>query len=100
MTDAPDDIEAIMVRARMFGAQTAIFCELVRLLIERGILNQGDVIARYEALSAELMRQGSKEGTQLADIVRDLAAGEPERKRSYLNQRRQDRRRLGFVFGA
>jgi hypothetical protein len=77
-----DDIEALMVRARLFGANAMIVCELVRLLIEKGVLNQGDVIAAYEKLSRKMMEQGQKEAMQLADIVRDLAAGEQERKPS------------------
>jgi len=82
MSEPESDVDGILVRARLMGAQTAVFCELLRLLIEKGVLNQGDVIARYERLSQEMMRMGSKEGTQLADIVRDAAAGEPERQRS------------------
>ena len=77
-----DDPEAIMVRARLLGAQTVVFCDLIGLLIEKGVLDQGDVIARFEALSRDFLLKGSKEGTQLADIVRDYAAGESERSPS------------------
>lgn len=76
------DVEHVMVRARLYGAHAVVVCELVRLLIESGSLNQGATIARFERLSREMMEGGNKEAMQLADIVRDAAAGEQERKPS------------------
>jgi hypothetical protein len=83
MTDDSRDVEAVMASARVFGAQTVVFLELLGMLIEKGVLNQGDVIARYERLSAKLMSDPlGQEGVQLADIVRNFAAAEQGRKPS------------------
>jgi hypothetical protein len=72
------DVETVMVHARQVAAQSAALCELIGMLIEKGVLNQGDVMARYERLSQEMMKQKSPEGVHLADLIRDHAAGDPD----------------------
>jgi hypothetical protein len=77
MAGGEHDIEAAMVLARRHGATVAVFCELIGLLIEKGVLNQGDVIARYERFSNKMMGvDGGREAVQFADAVRDYAANE------------------------
>ena len=75
MTSGDDlDMQRVMLHARQFAAQNAIVNELIRLLIMNGVLQQALVVSSYERLSADLMKVGSVEGVQLADIVRDFAA--------------------------
>jgi hypothetical protein len=62
------------------GAHVAIICELIGTLIRNGVLNQGDVVARLELLSLDLMkRPGAAYAVPVVDIVRDYAAGDRER---------------------
>jgi hypothetical protein len=59
------------------AAHVAIICELISALIERGSLNQGDMINRLENLSADLMtRQGAEHAVPVVDIVRNYVAQE------------------------
>jgi hypothetical protein len=74
-------VEQTMVRARLYAAQQSIVTELIRILILNGVLDQQLVVSSYERLSADLMKAGFVEGVQVADQVRDFAAG-VERKPS------------------
>jgi hypothetical protein len=67
------------------AVMVALVGDIYKLLIEKGIISQGDVIARLEKLSRELMGQtGGDVGlaVSLVDTVRDLIANELERKPS------------------
>lgn len=82
MTENDDaDVQAIMLRARLLGAQQSALTELIRILILNGVLQQELVVSSYERLSQDLMKVGSVEGVQVADMIRDFAAG-VERKPS------------------
>jgi len=77
-----DDERQLFERlADRYAAQTICFLELLRLMINNRVLDQQEVVAAYERLSGELMRDGFVEGVTLADQIRDYVAG-GERKPS------------------
>jgi len=68
------------IHTHMGAAHIAVLCELIGALIERGALNQGDMVSRLEALSADLMtRQGAEHAVPIVDIVRNYVAQEQGR---------------------
>jgi hypothetical protein len=72
------DTDAIAAIDRHTGAaQLAIICELIKALVNNGVLSQGDLIARFDDLSKDLMkRQGAEHAVPIVDIVRNFVAGE------------------------
>jgi hypothetical protein len=68
------------------GAMVALIDDVYKVLVEKGILTQGDAIARLEKVSNEVMASntGSSSGLAVAliDIVRDTIANELDRKPS------------------
>jgi hypothetical protein len=71
------EIRRIVTNAQAFGAQTVVFLELLRLLILNGVLDQTQVVAAYEKLSGDLMKEpGASQAIQLADLIRDYVAGQ------------------------
>jgi len=83
MTSSTDDITPGMIDGFLGAAHTAALCQLVGMLIEKGVLNQGDVIAKYEALSKQLMSQpGARYSVPVIDMIRDYAAADQNRKPS------------------
>ena len=63
------------------AAETMLITALFEMLIEKGHLHQGEVIARLEKLSAEAMALPNNGRTiGYIDIVRDQIAGEGTRK--------------------
>jgi hypothetical protein len=77
------DVPAIFDSARLYGAHQVALCALVDLLIKKGALEQGDVIAHFEKLSKEFM--AIKDGMAvvvLADAIADCAAGRSARQPS------------------
>ena len=75
------DTDAIAAIDRHVGAaQLAIICELIKALVNNGVLSQGDLIARFDDLSMDLMkRQGAEHAVPVVDIVRNFVAGEQKR---------------------
>jgi hypothetical protein len=68
------------IAARQLAARDIVLGELIVLLIDKGLLRQGDVIARFEALSKRFMDDPhGHHVVQLADLIRNIAAGETER---------------------
>jgi hypothetical protein len=65
--------------AKIQSAQLIMLCELIGLLIDKGAVTQGDVIARYERSSEELMKEpGGERAIQLADFIQNhVAVGRP-----------------------
>jgi hypothetical protein len=58
------------------AAQLAVVCELFKALIQNGVLNQADMVARLDALSADLMsRKGAEHAVPIVDIFRNFVAG-------------------------
>jgi hypothetical protein len=60
------------------AAQQVIFVELLRMLINKGLLSEGEVIARYERLATAMM--GERYGpyvVQGADRVIEAITGKP-----------------------
>ena len=68
------------------GAMVALIGDMYKLLVEKGILTQGDAIGRLEKVSNEVMASdaGTSRGLAVAliDIVRDTIANELNRKPS------------------
>ena len=68
------------------SAANALIADIYKLLVEKQILTQGDAVARLEKVSNAIM--ASDTGTSRAhavafiDIVRNVIAGDPERKPS------------------
>jgi hypothetical protein len=81
MTDTTSDILTHRVITSSLGAaHTALICEIVGMLIEKGVLNQGEVISRLERLSKDMMtRRTAAIAVPVVDIVRDYVAGEFDR---------------------
>jgi hypothetical protein len=76
-------VDDIMLRARQLAAQSTALCVLIELLIKKGVLGQGEVTARYEALSKEFMTiENGAQMVKLADEIADYAAGRSGRKPS------------------
>jgi hypothetical protein len=73
--------DAIVAIDRHIGAaQLAIICELIKALVNNGVLSQCDLIIRFENLAKDLMnRQGAEHAVPIVDIVRNLVAGEQDR---------------------
>jgi hypothetical protein len=71
---------AAAIDGHMGAAQLAVTCEILKALINNGTLNQGDMVARFEALSKDLMtKQGAQHAVPIVDIFRDFVAGEQRR---------------------
>jgi hypothetical protein len=67
------------------AVMVALVGDIYKLLIEKGVISQGDAIARLEKLSKELMAGTSGDvglAVSLVDIVRDGIANELGRKPS------------------
>ena len=67
------------------GVIVALVADLYKLLVEKGVLTQGDAIARVEKLSHEIMIAGGETrglAVALIDIVRDTLANDLDRKPS------------------
>jgi hypothetical protein len=65
------------------AAETMLITALFEMLIEKGHLHQGEVIARLDKVSAEAMAlPNSTQAIGYIDIVRDHIAGEGRRKPS------------------
>jgi hypothetical protein len=63
--------------------RTPRFCVLIGLLIANGVLDQAEVVARYEALSNEFMTiENGEQMVALAHQIADFAAGRSDRKPS------------------
>jgi hypothetical protein len=79
----PENADEITASAHQSAAQSTALCVLISLLISKGALDQGEVIARYEALSKEFMTmKGGAYMVALADQIADFAAGRSHRKPS------------------
>ena len=78
--------EGIAERAGFDAAQTLIVMTLFGLLIDKGVLHQGEVISALEQLSIDLMKKTESTGigtaVQHVDAVRDFFAQEDWRKPS------------------
>jgi hypothetical protein len=73
-------LSSAAISTHMGAAHVAIMCEVIGALIEKGTLNQGDMISRLEKLSADLMtRQGAEHAVPIVDIVRNYVAKELRR---------------------
>jgi hypothetical protein len=73
----------LMLGPRLHAAHSTALCVLIEMLITKGVLGQGEVIARYEALSQQFMTvEGGTEMVALADQITDFAAGRAGRKPS------------------
>ncbi len=67
------------INGAMGAAHMALICEIIGMLIETGVLNQGYVVARLEKLSKSLIEKklpGAQYAVPIVDIARDHAAGE------------------------
>ena len=61
------------------AAHLAVICEILGALMEKGVLNQGDMINRLEALSKVLMTApGAEHAVPVVDIFRNYVAQEPK----------------------
>jgi hypothetical protein len=71
---------AKLIDVHIGAAQLAITCEILKALIQKGVLSQGEMVARLEELSKDLMtRQGAEHAVPVVDIVRNFVAGEQKR---------------------
>ncbi len=53
------------------------------MLVDKGVLHQGQIIAKLDQLSRELMAQSLSAGaTEFIDVVRDMVVGDPQRRPS------------------
>jgi hypothetical protein len=78
-----DDIETLRLQHQRDGATALVIGTVLQMLVEKGILHQGEVIAKLDQLSRELMAQSLSAGaTEFIDVVRDMVAGEPQRRPS------------------
>lgn len=80
----PVDTDAILsataIDRHIGAAQLAVICEVLKALINKGILDQAEMVGRFEDLSQDLMRrQGAEHAVPIVDIVRNFVAGEPDR---------------------
>src|SRR5271155_570377 len=67
---------AKLIDIRIGAAHLAVTCEILEALIQKGVLSRGDMVARFEELSKDLMnRQGAEHTVPIVDIVRDFVAG-------------------------
>jgi hypothetical protein len=74
------DITSKLIDVRIGAAHLAVTCEILKVLIQKGVLSQGDMVVRFEELSKDLMkRPGAEHSVPIVDIVRDFVAGEQER---------------------
>jgi len=77
------EADQLMLGPRLHAAHSTALCVLIEMLITKGVLGQGEVIARYEALSQQFMTvEGGMEMVALADQITDFAAGRSGRKPS------------------
>jgi hypothetical protein len=78
-----DEIETLKIHHQRDGAAALVIGTLLQMLVEKGVLHQGEVIAKLENLSRELMAQSLSTGAMgFIDVVRDMVAGEARRKPS------------------
>jgi hypothetical protein len=71
------------VRVRRYAAQNTALCLLIELLIDKGALDEDEVIARFELLSRQFRTiKGGTEMVELADTIVDYVAGRSDRKPS------------------
>ncbi len=62
------------------AAVVTALCRLVSLLVDKGAIREGDVVATFRQMSVELMdKPGGAHGVHLADMLCDAAEGKPER---------------------
>jgi hypothetical protein len=76
-------VDRAMVYAHESAAQNTALCVLIGMLITNGVLDQAEVVARYEALSNEFMTiENGEQMVALAHQIADFAAGRSDRKPS------------------
>jgi hypothetical protein len=91
-TDDPERFGKLLVEknprnttiATMNGVIGSLLTDIYRLFVERGIITQGDAIARLERLSSDASEMASDPGlaVMLIDHVRNAIANEFDRKPS------------------
>jgi hypothetical protein len=94
MTDDPEEFGRKLAERRAIdttvpaqgGAMVVLISDIYKLLVEKGLITQGDAAARLERLSNEVMASGSEPSRGLSvaliDVVRDTIANEQGRKPS------------------
>lgn len=78
-----DDIETLRIQHQRDGATALVIGTVLQMLVDKGVLHQGQIIAKLDQLSRELMAQSLSAGaTEFIDVVRDMVAGDPQRRPS------------------
>lgn len=64
-------------------ATALVIGTVLQMLVDKGVLHQGQIIAKLDQLSRELMAQSLSAGaTEFIDVVRDMVVGDPQRRPS------------------
>jgi hypothetical protein len=76
MTDEPD-----ILGITLTSVMVVLIADIYKTLVDRGILTQGDAIARLEHLSRDVSKTAADPGlaVSLIDTVRDTIANELDR---------------------
>jgi len=80
------DTDNLAFRLARGGVSAVLIGEVLKILVEKGVLTEGEAIARLERISAECMVSptdaAAGEAVGIIRIVRDMVAGEAQRKPS------------------
>ncbi|MGA2895157.1 MAG: hypothetical protein ABSE22_20015 [Xanthobacteraceae bacterium] len=80
------DADSLAFRLARGGVSVLLIGEVLKILVEKGVLTEGEAMARLERLSAECMAAptgaSAGEAVSIIQIVRDMVAGEAHRKPS------------------
>jgi UDP-2,3-diacylglucosamine pyrophosphatase LpxH len=79
----PEDSGELSHKVQIEAAETMLIGTIFEMLIEKGVLHQGETIARLEKVSKEMMAwPNSIKAVCYVDLVRDHIAGEKKGKPS------------------